>query len=61
MARAELDIVNGFYQSYRKHHDSNSLTLMVISIVLLIIAAWICIEAVLAFRRKLPDTEGKKP
>ena len=52
---AMIHNVKGFYDGYQKHHDSNNLTLMVISAVLLVIAAWICIEAVLAFRRKRPD------
>ena len=66
---AMIHNIRGFYQGYQQYHDSNSLTLMVISAVLLVIAAWICVEAVLAFRRKRPDTpadetdntEGNQP
>lgn len=52
--------VKGFLKGYQKYHDSNNVTLMVISAVLLLITVWICIEAVLAFRRKLPDTPADK-
>ena len=49
--------IQGFYGAYRQHGDSNNLTLLVLSVIILAIAACILIEAVIVFTRKRPGEQ----
>lgn len=49
--------IGGFYAGYAKHNDSNNMTLLVLSSAILLIAFWVVLEAILAFRRPRPDMD----
>jgi len=53
--------IRGFHRKYREFQDANNLTLLILSYAILAIAVWICIEGVLAFRRKRPDAGSPHP
>jgi carbon starvation protein len=51
---AMITKIRGFLRSYRRFGDSNNLTLLILSIIILCIAAWLLVEAVIAFTRPRP-------